>query len=84
LEVLAAIPIHYDAARIEALPARLQKPISFSVDRTTVGEVLRTALNQAELDYDVRPDGIHLRALSEANSSEADEKSEAPESSEEI
>jgi hypothetical protein len=63
---MAAIPIHYDANGIDGLPDRLKKRVSFKADRTTVGEILRIALKQADMDYDVRPDGIHLRPLSGA------------------
>lgn len=78
LEELAAIPIHYDATRIDGLPERLQKRISFTIESTTVGEILRTALKQAELDYDVRPDGIHLRPSADAKVPKDDKGDQKP------
>jgi hypothetical protein len=66
LEEMAAVPIFYDAERVAGLEGRLQKRVSFKAEQTTVGEILRLALKQAEMDFEVRQDGIHLRLQSDA------------------
>lgn len=62
LEELAAVPIHYDPEKVAGLDERLRKPVSIKVENTTVGEILRSLLRQAELEIDIEHDGIHLRS----------------------
>ena len=65
IEELAAVPIHADARQIPGLADLLAKPVAVQLKETTVGAILRELVRQVGLDYEIQPDGVHLRAKPE-------------------
>jgi len=67
LKELAAVPIHADVAANPGLADHLARRVSLQLDDTTVGEILRAFAEQAGLDLEIQPDGVHLRVKSPDN-----------------
>jgi hypothetical protein len=60
LEELLGVSIRGDKHEIADLDDLLQTPITVQLENTTVREILKEVLAKASLEFEVKPDGIHL------------------------
>lgn len=67
LEDMAAVPIRYDRAAIG--PDALETPVTLRLEKTTVGEILAAALDQAGLMFEIQADSIRVRRAGQAGPS---------------
>jgi len=61
LEEMVSVPIRGDQRDIPDLDDLLQTPVTFDLQNTTVGDVLKAVLAKAKLSYEVEADSIRLR-----------------------
>jgi hypothetical protein len=63
LEELIGVPIRGNKHDIPDLDDLLQTPITVQLENTTVRQILKEVLSKAGLEFEVKPDGIHLHKL---------------------
>lgn len=61
MEELVGVPIRADGPETADLDKLLEVPVSATLERTTVGEILETVVEQVGLSYDIEADEIRLR-----------------------
>jgi hypothetical protein len=66
VEELSGVPIKYSREELGLAAAKLDEQISFTLDAPTAGDVLRTILERAGLDYRIEPNRIQIIPLSAA------------------